>query len=68
MANGAQLLAYNLYQNAARTIAWGLAPGALVAGLGTSSNQIITVFGRILPDQQALAGTYTDSVVVVVTY
>ncbi len=66
MANGAQLLAYNLYQDAARTITWGLAPGA--AGLGTGSNQAITVFGRILPHQQALAGTYTDSVVVVVTY
>lgn len=68
MANGAQLLAYNLYQDAARTTAWGLAPGALADGLGTGSNQAITVFGRILPDQQALAGTYTDSVIVVVTY
>lgn len=68
MANGAQLLGYNLYQDAARTIAWGLAPGAVAAGMGTGSNQVITVFGRILPDQQALAGTYTDSVVVVITY
>lgn len=68
MANGAQLLAYNLYQDAARTIDWGLAPGAVAAGLGTGSTQAITVFGRIFPDQQARAGTYTDSVVVIVTY
>jgi len=68
MANGAQVLGYNLYQDDGRTVAWGLGPGTVAAGLGTGSYQAITVFGRILPNQQASAGTYTDSVVVVVSY
>jgi spore coat protein U-like protein len=68
MANGAQLLMYDLYQDSARSIAWGLADGAVAAGFGTGSDQAITVFGRILPHQNALSGTYTDSIVVVVSY
>jgi spore coat protein U-like protein len=36
--------------------------------VGTGGNQALTVFGRIPAGQQAVAGTYSDRVVVVVTY
>ena len=68
MDNGGNLLAYGLYQDASRSLAWGFGTGTVAAGVGTGGNQALTVFGRIPAGQQAVAGTYSDRVVVVVTY
>lgn len=68
MANGANLLAYGLYQDQARTSAWGLTPPTVAAGTGTGGNQSLTVFGRIFGNQTTSIGSYSDSVVVIVTY
>jgi spore coat protein U-like protein len=63
-------LSYQLFQDSARTVAWGdgAAHGARVSGTGSGSNQVLTVFGRIPAGQTAVPGTYTDSVVVTVEY
>ncbi len=68
MANGGDLLAYGLYHDAARIADWGLVAGTTASGTGTGGNQELTVYGRILSNQQALVGTYFDSVVVTVSY
>lgn len=68
MDNGGNLLAYGLYHDASRSLGWGLGVGTVAAGVGTGGNQVLTVFGRIMAGQQALVGTYSDRVVVVVAY
>lgn len=68
MVNGANLLAYGLYHDPARTSDWGLSPATVATGTGTGGYQSLTVFGRIFPNQQTSVGTYSDSVVVIVTY
>lgn len=57
---------YELYSDASRTTAW--TPTAGVTGTGNGSDQAMTIYGRV-PTQTAVpAGSYTDSVVVTVTY
>ncbi len=68
MTNGVSVLAYGLYHDAAASAAWGLEADNVAAGIGTGGNQTLTVFGRIFPDQVAVVGRYSDSVVVVVNY
>jgi spore coat protein U-like protein len=68
MSNGGNLLAYGLYLDASRSLEWGSNPGTVASGVGTGGQQVLTVFGRLFADQPALVGTYSDSVVVVVTY
>jgi len=68
MANGGDLLAYGLYHDEARTADWGLVAGTVAEGTGTGGSQALTVYGKILSNQQASVGTYFDSVVVVVSY
>lgn len=74
MRNGAASLNYNLYSDAARTAVWGdgtsgatvtVTNGSVSSGQRTFNRPI---YGRI-PAQQAVgAGTYTDSLVVTVTF
>jgi spore coat protein U-like protein len=63
-------LAYQLFSDAARLVAWGdgTAHGARVSGTGTGSNQSLTVYGRIPAGQSVPAGSYADSVLVTVEY
>jgi len=68
MNNNGDLLAYGLYRDAARTENWGQDAGTVAVGVGTGEEQSRTVFGRILSNQEAFAGTYYDTVVVIVTY
>jgi spore coat protein U-like protein len=68
MVNGVNTLAYGLYRDAAATAAWGLDAETVAAGIGTGGGQTLTVFGRIFPDQVAVVGRYSDSVVVIVNY
>jgi spore coat protein U domain-containing protein, fimbrial subunit CupE1/2/3/6 len=74
MANAGERLGYELYRDAARTVAFdNLDPGAAnhtasnQVGLGYSS-QIIPVHGRILALQAVPAGVYTDTVVMTVNF
>jgi len=72
MANGTNLLAYNLYTSAAHTAIWGdgTTSTSTVAGTGagvlTSSPN--TVYGNIPISQDLPPGTYTSTITVTVNY
>ncbi|WP_162300861.1 spore coat U domain-containing protein [Alkalilacustris brevis] len=60
---------YGLYQDAARSLPWGtLAEGAARPGTGSGSTQNFPVYGRVPPQNTPPAGTYSDTIVVTVTY
>lgn len=69
MSSGPNSLEYQLFSNAARTANWGDTIGAdTVGGTGTGEWIEHNVYG-LLPNQAVPpAGTYTDTVVVTVTY
>nr|CUV22716.1 Sigma-fimbriae tip adhesin [Ralstonia solanacearum]CUV34395.1 Sigma-fimbriae tip adhesin [Ralstonia solanacearum]CUV39681.1 Sigma-fimbriae tip adhesin [Ralstonia solanacearum]CUV60066.1 Sigma-fimbriae tip adhesin [Ralstonia solanacearum] len=65
-----QTVGYNLYTSSAYTTAWGDGTGgsSTVAGTGTGLAQSTTVFGRVPAQTTPRAGTYTDTIIVTVTY
>jgi spore coat protein U-like protein len=70
---GAATLPYQLYTTAARTIVFGDGTtGATVpvSGVGYSSPGTVTVYGRVLQADAAVApnGNYNDTVVVTITF
>lgn len=73
MKNGASDLQYNLYTDATYTQIWGNNTGGSSrvtrAFSGLLSFQLHnTVYGRIFGSQNVPAGTYSDTIVVTVTY
>lgn len=69
MSLGANQVTYGLYRNAARTLGWGSTDGVdTQPGTGTATPNVHTVYGRIPPQATPPAGTYTDTVVVVVSF
>ena len=60
---------YGIYRDAARSLPWGSTIGSnTVAGTGTGSAQSITAYGRVPPQTTPAAQTYTDTIIVTVTY
>ena len=69
MTSGANTVSYSLYRNSARTSVWGQTIGTdTQSGTGTGSNQSVTVYGSVPTQTTPAPGTYTDTVVVTVTY
>lgn len=68
MNNGGHRLAYGLYLDSARSKNWGHDAGTVAVGVGSGGEQPHTVFGRIFSNQEAFTGTYSDTVVVIITY
>ena len=72
MANGAQLLGYNLYQNAALTVIWGNGNnGTVVYGPIVAFNNTpvaLTIYGAIPAGQDLTAGSYSDTITATITY
>jgi spore coat protein U-like protein len=64
----ADFLNYELYKEEARTNRWGNSGAELVDGTGTGSAQTLTVYGRLPGSQSLIAGAYTDTITVTVTY
>ncbi len=64
-----QKITYGIYRNAARTQQWGATIGTnTTAGVGTGVTQNYTAYGRIPAQTTPPAGSYSDVVVVTVTY
>lgn len=59
---------YGLYQDAARTLIWGGSAGQTFGSTGSGVAQVIPVYARLQPQVTPQTGTYTDTVVVTVTY
>ena len=71
MSQGANLLDYNLYTDAARSNVWGDGTGSttVFSDTGTGLAQPVVVYGRVPSGQPTvLPGGYSDSVLVTVTY
>lgn len=68
MANGPHRLAYNLFNNATRTVVWGDGTDgtAVVGGNGATGNH--AVYGRIPGAQNAPVGQYGDALTVTVSF
>ena len=59
-------LRYELYKNEGHTDVWTQLWGQSVAGTGASDD--LTVYGKVFQNQQAAAGSYTDTVTVTVLF
>jgi len=70
LQSGSHFLTYELYKDAGRTEAWGASGGAALTLTGAPSNAArnITVFGRIPGAQNVGVGSYSDTVVISVTF
>jgi spore coat protein U-like protein len=66
MVNGANSVTYGLFSDAARS--QGLYGSSNVTGTGTGAAQSVTVYGRVAPQTTPPAATYTDTVVMSVSY
>jgi spore coat protein U-like protein len=66
----AATIGYTIYRNAARTEVWG--NGTLgtstVTGTGSGIGEGATGYGRVPPQSTPRSGTYTDTVILTVTY
>lgn len=61
-------LDYALYRDPSRSLRWGATPNVdTQTGTGNGLPQAVTVYGRV-PPQSAGAGSYSDVIVVTVTY
>lgn len=61
-------LYYNLYADPARTLVWGDGSGGSTTVSNTAISGSHTVYGRIPAGQNVTAGTYTDTLVITVTF
>jgi Uncharacterized secreted protein len=78
MASGSSRLAYNVFNDASRTRVWGMgnagtvvATGSMTVGPGVGNGTRTathTVYGRVPSLQDAVPGTYLDSLVLTLVY
>jgi spore coat protein U-like protein len=70
LRRGSNILSYNLYRDANRTIVWGDgSPGTQVYSAARTSGRVyVTVYGRVPAGQDAAVGAYSDSVTAVVNF
>lgn len=72
LGKGLEKLSYNLFHDAARTSVWGDYASGTSAHLDphppNNQNVNVTVYGRIPPGQDISAGSYSDTVTVVVNF
>lgn len=70
MASGGNSLGYNLYLDAARTIIWGDGSSGSSTTSGSGGTGVVNhpVYGRIPARQNVPAGSYTDSIIVTLSF
>lgn len=65
----ASLLNYSLFRDSARTLNWGNTVGTdTVTGTGNGTAQVLNVYGTVPAGQLVTPGSYSDTIVVTVTY
>jgi spore coat protein U-like protein len=68
-ASKVENVTYGIYRDLARTLPWGDTINTnTVAGTGSGTAQTYTAYGRVPPQNTPTAQTYTDTVIVTVTY
>lgn len=68
MHAGGYVLLYNLYTSPSRTTVWGDGSGGSATVPGDGMGGSLTVYGRIPARQNGHVGSYTDTVVVTLTF
>lgn len=71
MANGGSFLNYNLYTNSSRTTVWGngsSGTGVVTFGVKPQSHYVLPIYGRIPPLQNVPKGSYSDVLLVTITF
>lgn len=69
MTSAGSTISYSLYANSGRSVIWGETVGSdTVAGTGTGGQQTRTIYGRVPAQATPPPGTYSDNVVITVTY
>jgi spore coat protein U-like protein len=69
MSLGSNAVSYGLYRDGARSQIWGgTIPTNTLGGTGNGAAQNLTVYARVPPQVTPRAGTYSDVIVVTVTY
>ena len=68
LLNGSFTLSYNLYTDAARLTIWGDGSSGTSTVSGNAKNATHTVYGRIPASQNVHAGSYSDTIIVTITY
>lgn len=68
LINGPYALGYNLYIDATRSTVWGDGSSGTSTVSGNDKDFTHTVYGRIPARQNVHAGSYTDTIVVTITY
>jgi spore coat protein U-like protein len=71
LGKGTERLDYNLFRDPARTVVWGDFTGGTWAYTDINPEKqstTVTVYGRIPPGQDISAGSYTDTVTVVINF
>jgi len=62
-------ISYSVYRDAGRTANWGNQIGVdTVAGTGSGAAQSIPVYGRVPPQTLVSTGSYSDTIIVTLTY
>ena len=64
------VLAYNLYADAARTVVWGdgTSGSVTVPGVTSAGPVNASIYGRIFPLQSVSAGNYSDTLIVTINF
>jgi spore coat protein U-like protein len=68
MASGANRLGYFIYQNSGRTLVLGNTSATGIALVGMGSAAPTTIYGRIPAGQNKPVGTYSDTIIMTVTF
>ena len=70
MVGGSNVMMYNLFTDAQRSVIWGDGTNGTVVvnGSGSGTSVIYTVYGRIPGGQNLPAGAYSDSIVVTLNF
>ena len=69
MTSGVSTINYGIYQNSARSTPWGNATGTdTISSVGDGTTQNYTAFGRVQIQSTPPPGTYTDTIIVTMTY
>jgi spore coat protein U-like protein len=69
MTYGSNAISYELFRDSSRTLRWGATDGVdTMGGTGTASSLGHTVYGRIPAQARKPPGTYTDTVIVTISF
>ncbi len=71
MSSGANVLQYNLYTNSAHSIVWGNGLGGTSTDSGSATKNValnFTVYGYVPAQTLPAPGSYSDTIMVTVTY